>query len=129
MVGVALMVSRFLYVESCGQCPACKFGTGEVTAYLEHLADGIGTERDIELIGAPARDGHRREPLLSRHAGAARDRELPASVPRGLRRATSKVVAVAPVVPVPKLVDLVDGVAVYDEHHARKRPDWTYANV
>ena len=52
MVAVALMVSRFLYVESCGQCPACKFGTGEVTAYLDHLAHGIGTERDIELIGA-----------------------------------------------------------------------------
>jgi hypothetical protein len=35
----------------------------------------------------------------------------------------------AAVVPVPKLVDLVDGVAVYDERHARKRPDWTYANT
>ena len=46
------MVSQFLYVESCGQCPACKFGTGEVTAYLDHIAHGIGTERDIELIGA-----------------------------------------------------------------------------
>ncbi|MFL6242942.1 MAG: NADH-quinone oxidoreductase subunit F, partial [Acidimicrobiia bacterium] len=36
MVAVALTVSRFLYVESCGQCPACKFGTGEVTAYLDN---------------------------------------------------------------------------------------------
>ena len=26
MVAVARMVSRFLYVESCGQCRACKFG-------------------------------------------------------------------------------------------------------
>ena len=34
-----------------------------------------------------------------------------------------------PSVPVPKLVDLVDGVAVYDERQARKRPDWTYANL
>ena len=31
MVKAAHLYSRFLYVESCGQCPACKFGTGEVT--------------------------------------------------------------------------------------------------
>ena len=44
MVAVARMVSRFLYVESCGQCPACKFGTGEVTAYLEqHRARATAT--------------------------------------------------------------------------------------
>jgi NADH-quinone oxidoreductase subunit F len=41
MVAVARMVSRFLYVESCGQCPACKFGTGEVTAYLDRIAAGL----------------------------------------------------------------------------------------
>jgi NADH-quinone oxidoreductase subunit F len=31
MVQAAWRYSRFLFVESCGQCPACKFGTGEVT--------------------------------------------------------------------------------------------------
>jgi NADH-quinone oxidoreductase subunit F len=29
---------------------------------------------------------------------------------------------------VPKLVDIVDGVAHYDERQARKRPDWTFAD-
>jgi hypothetical protein len=29
-------------------------------------------------------------------------------------------------VPLPKLVDLGDGVARFDEDHYRKRPDWTY---
>src|SRR5262249_55585225 len=48
----AQAVSPFLYEASCGQCPACKFGTGEVTAYLDRIAAGIGDERDIELIGA-----------------------------------------------------------------------------
>ena len=52
MVAVARAVSRFLYVESCGQCPACKFGTGEVTAYLENIATGKGSDRDVEVIGA-----------------------------------------------------------------------------
>ena len=52
MVAVARAVSRFLYVESCGQCPACKFGTGEVTAYLDQIATGQGTDRDVMVIGA-----------------------------------------------------------------------------
>ena len=34
MVQAAWRYSRFLFVESCGQCPACKFGTGEVTETL-----------------------------------------------------------------------------------------------
>ena len=28
----------------------------------------------------------------------------------------------------PKLVDLADGVATYDERQALKQPDWTYAD-
>ena len=29
--------------------------------------------------------------------------------------------------PIPKLIDLADGRAVYDDSFWRKRPDWTYA--
>jgi NADH-quinone oxidoreductase subunit F len=29
--------------------------------------------------------------------------------------------------PLPKVVDLADGLAVYDVDHWRKQPDWTYA--
>ncbi len=35
MLDVASMVSRFLYVESCGQCRACKLGCGEITRRLD----------------------------------------------------------------------------------------------
>jgi NADH:ubiquinone oxidoreductase subunit F (NADH-binding) len=52
IVAVARMVSGFLYDASCGQCPACKFGTGEITAYLDRIAAGAGDARDVELIGA-----------------------------------------------------------------------------
>src|SRR4029077_8511745 len=51
MVAVARMVSRFLYVESCGQCRACKFGCGEITRRLDRIAEAHGDERDIESIG------------------------------------------------------------------------------
>jgi NADH-ubiquinone oxidoreductase-F iron-sulfur binding region len=42
MVQAAWRYSRFLFVESCGQCPACKFGTGEVTQTLQALEAGAG---------------------------------------------------------------------------------------
>jgi NADH-quinone oxidoreductase subunit F len=55
MVQAAWRYSRFLFVESCGQCPACKFGTGEVTQTLATLEAGGGSDRDLELILVRAR--------------------------------------------------------------------------
>jgi NADH-quinone oxidoreductase subunit F len=125
MVAVARMVSRFLYVESCGQCPACKFGTGEVTAYLDDIASGKGDERDIELIGArlsTVTDANRcylgtQEQLVV----SSLLRAFPEDFVGHLEGA-----AAAPSVPVPKLVDIVDGVASYDSRQELKLPDWTY---
>jgi NADH-quinone oxidoreductase subunit F len=126
MVEVARGISRFLYVESCGQCPACKFGTGEVTAYLDHIATGEGTDHDFEVIGArldTVTDANRC------YLGAQEQivigsllRQFPEEFAAHLEGGEP-----APEVPVAKLVDIHDGVAVYDERQARKRPDWTYA--
>ncbi len=126
MVSVARAVSRFLYVESCGQCPACKFGTGEVTAYLDRIAKGEGIDHDVEVIGArldTVTDANRcflgaQEQALI----GSLLRQFPEEFAAHLEGA-----APAPEVPVAKLVDIRDGVATYDERQARKRPDWTYA--
>lgn len=125
MVAVARMVSRFLFVESCGQCPACKFGTGEVTAYLDTIAKGNGTERDVELVGArlaTVTDANRcylgrQEQLVISSLLRAFPEDFVAHLEGG---------DPAPRLPVPKLVDLADGVAVYDDRQTKKRPDWTY---
>jgi NADH-quinone oxidoreductase subunit F len=120
MVAVARMVSRFLYVESCGQCPACKFGTGEVTAYLDNIASGTGDERDIELIGArlsTVTDANRC------YLGTQEQRVI-ASLLRAFPEdfvAHLEGAAPAAPVPVPKLVSIVDGVATYDERQMHKR--------
>ena len=50
MVRAARLYSRFLYVESCGQCPACKFGTGEVTRILEKVEAEGASDQDVEAI-------------------------------------------------------------------------------
>jgi NADH:ubiquinone oxidoreductase subunit F (NADH-binding) len=54
MVRVAHLFSRFLYVESCGQCTSCKFGTNQATYHLHRIEIGAGQARDIEetLVGA-----------------------------------------------------------------------------
>jgi NADH:ubiquinone oxidoreductase subunit F (NADH-binding) len=127
MVAVARAVSRFLYVESCGQCPACKFGTGEVTAYLDHIAAGEGTDHDVEVVGArldTVTDANRcylgaQEQILI----GSLLRQFPEEFAAHLEGADP-----APEVPVAKLVDIRDGIAVYDERQGRKRPDWTYAD-
>jgi NADH:ubiquinone oxidoreductase subunit F (NADH-binding) len=43
-------VWRLNFVESCGQCPACRFGTGEVTQTLSAIEASGGSDRDLELI-------------------------------------------------------------------------------
>jgi NADH-quinone oxidoreductase subunit F len=55
MVRAASVYSRFLWVESCGQCPACKFGTGEVTKALDAIESGTASDQDVELVLVRAR--------------------------------------------------------------------------
>jgi NADH-quinone oxidoreductase subunit F len=50
MVEVAQMISRFLYVESCGQCPACKLGCGAITERLDALAAGSANTEDLDVV-------------------------------------------------------------------------------
>ncbi len=128
MVRVAHAVSRFLYVESCGQCPACKFGTGEVTARLEQLILDGGDEGDVETIAARLRqvtDANRC------YLGTEEQRtvgSILAAFPEDVALALTGV-HTEPVDAVSKIVEVVDDRAVMDERQARKRPDWTYGDT
>jgi NADH:ubiquinone oxidoreductase subunit F (NADH-binding) len=112
MAAVAHMVSGFLYVESCGQCPPCKLGTGEITDLLATLLSGAGSQDDIERIGArlaTVTDANRcyLGTQEQRVIGSLM-REFPEDFVAYLEGAPPP----APV-PVPKIVDLADGVARY----------------
>jgi NADH-quinone oxidoreductase subunit F len=128
MVEVAAMLSRFLWVESCGQCPPCKLGTGAITAALERIAGGTGGDRDLDIIAERLRvvaDGNRCYlPVEEQRVVSSLLRAFPEDFaahietgrcphPRSLS--------------VPKLVDIDDGDVTYDPRQASKRPDWTYA--
>jgi NADH-quinone oxidoreductase subunit F len=129
MVDVAHTLSRFLYVESCGQCPACKFGTGEVTAYLQRLIELRADDRDIVTIGERLRtvaDGNRcAVPLEERALVSSFLRSFPEEFADHLegRRCSGR-----HDLPIPKITDIVDGVATFDRRQEAKRPDWTYAD-
>ena len=50
MVKVCQRLSRFYYMESCGQCTPCREGTGWMYRVLTRIIDGKGTQNDIEML-------------------------------------------------------------------------------
>jgi NADH:ubiquinone oxidoreductase subunit F (NADH-binding) len=49
-VNVAHTLSRFLSLESCGQCIPCKNESAEITKYLSRIESGEGTSADLEAL-------------------------------------------------------------------------------
>jgi NADH:ubiquinone oxidoreductase subunit F (NADH-binding) len=127
MVEVARQFSRFLYVESCGQCPPCKQGSGAITERLERVQAGTGRIDELSEIGAwldKVTDGSRcflavEERLAVGSVLGAFPEEVVEHIETGRCPRPRPLTF-------PKLVDLHDGVAVYDESYWGKQPDWTY---
>jgi NADH-quinone oxidoreductase subunit F len=130
IVRSTLAFSRFLYVESCAQCPACKHGTGAITELLERIDRGEGSDIDVETILARAltvTDAQRcalptGESLIAQSAVHVFGPEFAEHLGRACPRPRD--------IPVPKIVDFdeQEGEFLYDELYRRKRPDWTYAD-
>ncbi len=127
MVEVGTMLSRFLYVESCGQCLPCKLGTRHITAALESLRDGTGSMRDLDVITERLRvvaDANRCFlPVQEQRMVTSILERFPEDVAAHIER---RCLSDRKHIPTPKIVDLVNGVVTYDERQERKQPDWTY---
>lgn len=128
MVQVSAMLMRFLAIESCGQCNACKLGTGEVYERLERLVQGVGTYADIEQIGkrcetmtdasrcylpmggqllmASTLESYYHE--FVNHIGVASDPDVAVEIPKI------------------KHIDDSTGDVLLDPEYYRKQPDWSY---
>ena len=127
MVEVAFQYSRFLWIESCGQCPPCKLGTEEITHRLNEIEACRGSEEDVAVIGARlgnVTDGNRcflpvEEQKVVGSILRAFPEEFAAHLEGDCPNPRTDLIA-------PKIADLADGVVTYDEHHRLKRPDWTY---
>ncbi len=128
IIRVAALFSRFLYIESCGQCPPCKFSSGEITEHLNQLASGSGDQADVDTIQArcgtvdqgnrcalPTGERLVIESLINRFSEEFQShRKSTCGLTRELR--------------LPKLVDYDDQkhTFTYDEHQQLKQPDWSY---
>lgn len=127
MVEVAATLSRFLYVESCGQCLPCKLGTGHITEALERIRDGAGTDRDLDIIEERLRvvaDANRCYlPVQEQNLISSILRLYPEDVAAHLE---GRCPAGQRAIPTPKLIDLTDGVVSFDKRQEHKQPDWTY---
>ena len=130
MVDAAYRFSRFLSIESCGQCPPCKLGSSAITEHLERIETGVGNDGDLDAITGWL--GHVTDG--SRCFLASEEQIVVTSILRAFPEEFTEHIELGRCprprrLPIPKLVDLADGRAVYDDAFWRKQPDWTYAPI
>ena len=119
-------VSRFLAVESCGQCTPCKRDGLELSRLLASIASNDADETDVKTAESLADvvSEEARCSLARQHEAVLRSlfERFPDAVLAHLeRRAT----AAAPML-VAELLDIEGDTAVVDANHERKQPDWTF---
>jgi NADH-quinone oxidoreductase subunit F len=128
MVQAAYWYSRFLFVESCGQCPACKFGTGEVTQTLAPIEAGGGSERDLELILVRARGSTGGQKCALPSGESLLMQSLVQVFGEEFARHIGRSCPLPRELPFHKIVDW-DATAArfaYDLAYADRQPDWTH---
>ena len=129
MIEVAHRVAAYLYVESCGLCPPCKYGGGEVTAYLARLAAGVGDQRDVEALNqrvTTVADGRRCDIPLRMYKIVS---SIMQAFPGDVRDAAHR--QLTPVTPstLEHIVDILGGVAIHGDTQARRRADWSTSST
>ncbi len=129
LVAVAAGVSRFLAVESCGQCSPCKLDGLRIAELLATMTRGDATTFDLDELRsrvAKVADGARCSLATQQQVVAASLLEhFSEDVEAHLEK---RVHSTAPR-PIAEVVDIADGSARIDERHAKKQPDWTYDSV
>jgi NADH:ubiquinone oxidoreductase subunit F (NADH-binding) len=126
MVACAQGVSRFLAVESCGQCEPCKRDGLAVSDLLDDVCDSDAPPDAFEVLTdlvAGVSVGNRCF-LATQHERVVGSllRYFPEEVKAHIERRAHPVrpVRIAPI------VDIVEEAAVLDHDQARKQPDWTF---
>ena len=129
MPRVAQMAARFLYVESCNQCSACKHGLRTASTALDALFDP--GKADPALL-ARARQGALSAPqgnrcYLPAEGAAIVPALLTRFAPEFEQQLRDPTRASNPV-PIPKIADWDEAARdfVLDQNQQRKKPDWTY---
>jgi len=126
LTAVAAGVSRFLAVESCGQCTPCKRDGLALAGLLDRVSRSEATERNLKEIDdllSTVGNGARCSLALQQQAVVQSivtgfGDELNAHVSGGARPAEPTLVS--------ELLGIEGDEAVVDARHRQKQPDWTY---
>jgi NADH-quinone oxidoreductase subunit F len=130
IVDVLAVLVHFLAIESCGQCNACKLGTGEMDAILGRVQRGAAAPTDLDALlrrAATVTDQNRcylpvgAQLVVGSTVQAFVD-EVVATVERGQPTPGD--------LPTP-LVEHLDertGEVTYPSRYHLKQPDWSYAD-
>jgi NADH-quinone oxidoreductase subunit F len=124
IVAVAHGVSRFLSVESCGQCMPCKQDGLAITAALERLHRTQAEAEDLELLpklSARVTDGARCY-LAQQHQNVVQS--LLSLFPEALTAHADGRASAAGSFPIVPLLDIVDGEPVLARDDLDLQPDW-----
>jgi len=129
MLAVAAGVSRFLYVESCGQCTACKHDGGDISTTLDALLGGsLG---DAERTAAVDRVAGLLDTVAdgARCSLARQHQEVVGSLMDAFPGAVTSYVDLTAASRerelVGEIVDLRAGVTLVDETGLDRQPDWS----
>ncbi len=126
LVAVAAGVSRFLAVESCGQCTPCKQDGRALAERLDLLRQSAGDEHDLDVL----RDKLETVADSARCYLATQHQRVVESVlalfPDQVRAHAEASAPPADVELVTAIVDLERERAVLDETHLGKQPDWSF---
>ncbi|MCU1502748.1 MAG: putative NADH-quinone oxidoreductase subunit 2, partial [Ilumatobacteraceae bacterium] len=127
MTVVAHAVSRFLSIESCGQCPPCKQGSLAITDRLADIINGNVRDAvlgDLEALLRSVTDANRCYVGTEEQAVVS---SIMRTFPHDLTDFMEDRVVAPRIVDIPLIEDIDDdGTVTYDLSHRRKRPDWTY---
>jgi len=128
MTAVAAGVSRFLAVESCGQCTPCKLDGMSLSDLFEKLCRNQAGAADLERIRRLIDTvGDRARCSLATQQQTVLGSILEQFGPELEAHVSGRAKAVEPVL-IAELEDIAGDKAVWDERHRDKQPDWSYAD-
>jgi NADH:ubiquinone oxidoreductase subunit F (NADH-binding) len=125
-VAVAHGVSRFLAVESCGQCTPCKDDGRSIAAGLDRMrrSDAEPDDLDVVLEKLDTIVEGARCFLAQQHQTVIRS--IIAAFHGQFRAHADGTTAPVDPFPIAEIVDLQGQAVVINERQLRKQPDWTY---
>ena len=126
MPALAAGVSRFLGVESCGQCTPCKLGGLELADLLRTVSLSEAGDHQLDLAATRASTVSDRARCYLAHQHQV---VMQSIMSRYAHEFDAHVAGtVGPVEPylIAELIDIEDGVARVDERFLEKQPDWSF---